>query len=248
MKPDVRCTPALLVLLLATAPALAQPAGPTAKERVVGILEVRGPTPEVEAAFEKSLEEQLDTTQYWLAPRKKMRERLNNSTKWTAGCVVGDCLAEVKVQTNAEIVILAALEGSGTTFGFVVTLVRTDNGRVLLQEAERCDVCTLNEAMTAATLATIKLLNAVPDKLPDETAQYRLERELAVDAVERKRTAAARRHKRIGVTLTITGLVIAAAGGALYALKSDDDLGEYALIGGAAGAGLAAGGLLSIAF
>lgn len=144
--------------------------------------------------------------------------------------------------------ILAALEGSGTTFGFVVTLVRTDNGRVLLQEAERCDVCTLNEAMTAATLATIKLLNAVPDKLPDETAQYRLERELAVDAVERKRTAAARRHKRIGVTLTITGLVIAAAGGALYALKSDDDLGEYALIGGAAGAGLAAGGLLSIAF
>ena len=137
---------------------------PTGKERIVGILDVRGPTAADEATFERNLEEQLDTNTYWLAPRAIMRERLRNSTKWTEGCVVHHCLQEVKVQTNADVVILAALTGSGTSFGFVVTVLRTDTGKVVAQETERCDVCTFNETMNAAVLATIKLLNGVPDK------------------------------------------------------------------------------------
>ena len=63
--------------------------------------------------------------------------------KWTEGCVVGACLSEVRAQTGAELVLLAALTGSGTSFGYVVTLVRTDTGRVLAQESDRCDVCTV---------------------------------------------------------------------------------------------------------
>ncbi|HLL25452.1 MAG TPA: hypothetical protein VK427_25120, partial [Kofleriaceae bacterium] len=55
-------------------------APPSGKERIVGILEVRGPTPADEATFEKNLEEQLDTSAYWLAPRAIMRERLRAST------------------------------------------------------------------------------------------------------------------------------------------------------------------------
>ena len=44
------------------------------------------------------------------------------------------------------------LTGSGTSFGYAVTVVRTDNGRVLAQESSRCDVCMVKEAMTEATL------------------------------------------------------------------------------------------------
>ena len=63
-----------------------------------------------------------------------MHEMMANSTKWTEGCVVGSCLHEVKTQTGAELVLLAALTGSGTSFGYVVTLVRTDTGRMLAQD------------------------------------------------------------------------------------------------------------------
>jgi hypothetical protein len=238
------------VMLLAGVAHADAPKGPTGKQRIVGILEVRGPTPHDEAAFEKNLEQQLDTNQYWLAPRAKMRERLRNSTKWTEGCVVHHCLSEVKVQTNAELVILAALTGSGTSFGFVVTLVRTDTGRVVSQESERCDVCTLNETMNAATLATIKLLNALPDRLPDETAQQGAAVDLAIGTamapVQSKLVAERRTTTRAGITLTVVGLVAAAAGTAAYLLQ--DDRPDYGLVAAAAGGGLAAGGIIVLAF
>ncbi len=225
-------------------------AQPTGKQRIVGILEVRGPTPHDEAAFEKNLEQQLDTNQYWLAPRAKMRERLRNSTKWTEGCLVHHCLAEVKVQTNAELVILAALTGSGTSFGFVVTLVRTDTGRVVSQESERCDVCTLNETMNAATSATIKLLNAVPDRLPDETAQQGAAVDLAVGLatapMHRQLVREERTTTRVGIRLTVVGLIAAVTGGAIYFLQ--DERPASGLVLGAAGGGLAASGIIVLAF
>src|SRR5262249_60418341 len=101
-------------------------------------------------------------------PRPGTREAMANSPKWTERCVVGQCLQEVRTQTRADLVLLAALTGSGTSFGYVVTLVRTDTGRVLAQEQERCDVCTVSEALSAATLATVKILNAVPERLPEQ--------------------------------------------------------------------------------
>lgn len=227
----------------------ADKADPSGKQRIVGILDVRGPTPADEAAFEKKLENQLDTNQYWLAPRAKMRERLRNSTKWTEGCLVHHCLVEAKVQTGAELVLLAALDGKGTSFGFVVTLVRTDTGKVIAQESERCDVCTFTETVNAATLATIKLLNAVPEQLPDETAQAGAAVDLAVDAavrpVEQRLAHAQRGHTRTGIALTLVGLAAAAGGTALYLLADEPD---YAIAAAAAGGGLALGGLAVLTF
>jgi len=147
-------------------------APPSANQRIVGVLDVRveGVPPEIAAQFQQQLEAQVDTKHFWLAPRSRMHEMMTNSTKWTEGCVIGKCLSEVKRQTNADLVLLAALTGAGTSFGYVVTLVRTDTGLVLAQESERCDVCTVSEALANATLATVKILDAVPDQLPDEHA------------------------------------------------------------------------------
>jgi hypothetical protein len=224
---------------------------PTGKERIVGILDVRGPTPSDEATFEKNLEEQLDTNTFWLAPRAIMRERLRNSTKWTEGCIVHHCLQEVKVQTNAQLVILAALTGSGTSFGFVVTVLRTDTGKVVAQEAERCDVCTFNETMNAAVLATIRLLTSVPDKLPDEAAEQAAAVDLAVRnavaPVEKKLTAAEKQsnHRPLGLALTLVGLAVAGGGAAWYFA---DDKNKAGLITAAGGGGLAAGGIGVLVF
>ena len=223
---------------------------PTGKERIIGILDVRGPTPADETTFEKNLEDQLDTNTYWLAPRAIMRERLRNSTKWTEGCLVHHCLQEVKVQTNAELVILAALTGSGTSFGFVVTVLRTDTGKVVAQESERCDVCTFNETMNAAVVATIKLLHEIPTKLPDEGAQQGAAVDLAVQnavkPLEQKLAARGNgRGRGVGVVLTVLGLAVAGGGVAWYFL---DDKNEMGLATATGGGGLALGGIGVLAF
>lgn len=224
---------------------------PTGKERIIGILDVRGPTAADEATFERNLEDQLDANTYWLAPRAIMRERLRNSTKWTEGCIVHHCLQEVKVQTNAELVILAALTGSGTSFGFVVTVVRTDTGKVVAQESERCDVCTFNETMNAAVLATIRLLTGVPDTLPDEGAQAGAAVDLAVQnamkpleqklATEQKKDT----DNKLGIVMTVLGLAVAGGGAAWYFADDKNTMGLATATGGG---GLALGGIGVLAF
>ena len=220
---------------------------PPEKRRMVGILDVRvdGVPNEIKAQFERGLEEQLDTKIYWVSSRAQMRERMKFSTKWTEGCLVGDCLAELRTQTRAELVLLAAFNGSGTSFGHVVTIVRTDNGRVLSQESGRCEVCTVNEAMTEATLATMRLLNAVPDKLPDEAGDHSVAMDLVAATSKTALSAVHGSVRRRGIALTVVGLVAAGAGIATYVLQ---DKPAYAVAITAAGGGLLLGGVVVLTF
>jgi hypothetical protein len=232
----------------AVKPAVVSTSGtPPEQRRMVGILDVRvdGVSDAVKVQFERGLEEQLDTKIFWLSSRAQMRERMKFSTKWTEGCLVGACLAELRTQTNAEIVLLAAFNGSGTSFGHVVTIVRTDTGRVLSQESGRCEVCTVNEAMAEATLSVLRLLNAVPDKLPDEAGDHSVAMDL-VTATSKKQLAEARRSsRRRGIALTVIGLAVAGGGLATYVLKDKPD---YALAITAAGGGLLLGGVVVLTF
>jgi hypothetical protein len=223
------------------------PPGPGDKRRIVGILEVRveGVPREIQRQFQSDLEKQLDSREYWLAPQQRIREMMANSTKWTEGCLVGLCLNELKVQTGAELVLLAAITGSGTSFGYVVTLVRTDTGRMLAQEASRCEVCTVNEALASATLAAVKLLTAVPDKLPDEAAEQSAALDVATSKLKAENAAAQRRNRRLGIGLTLTGLVAAGAGMTLYLAM---DRPAYALGIAGAGAGSVLGGVVVLTF
>ena len=219
----------------------------TPNQKIVGVLDVRveGVPPEIAAQFQQQLEAQVDTKHFWLAPRSRVHEMMANSTKWTEGCVVGACLGEIRRQTNAELVLLAALTGSGTSFGYVVTLVRTDTGRVLAQESERCDVCTVSEAVSNATAATVKILNAVPAQLPDEQAAHR-EQLAAISEKAEHDVAEAKHHPRaIATGLLVTGLVVAAGGAAAYFSQNHPD---YALAVTAGGAGVALGGVLALTF
>jgi len=214
--------------------------GSTDSRRIVGILELRvdGVPDEVKDTFQRGLEEKLDPRRYVLTDRARMKQMMMHSTKWTDGCVVGQCLAEVRVQTRADLVVLAALTGSGTSFGYVVTVVRTDTGRVLRQESERCDVCTVNEAMGKAMRATSTLLDKLPDRLPDEAAEQDAMRDREVGKVKQELAARDRRSTRVGIALTAVGLAAAVGGGVLYAL--DEKTSATMMVAGG-GAALASG-------
>jgi hypothetical protein len=239
----MRVLAVLAALAMTAAPAAAQPAD----KRIVGILDVRveGVPKEIARQFQADLEKQLASTTYWLATQQRMRELMGNSTKWTEGCVVGACLAEVKTQTGADLVLLASITGSGTSFGHVVTLVSTHSGRYLAQDASRCEVCTVKEALTNATLAAAQLLTALPAEPPDEDAAQTAKLDLATTKLHAAHAATRQRHRIVGIAMTLTGVVVAGAGMTLYLAM---DRSDGALAGAGLGAGLALGGVVALTF
>lgn len=247
---SLRLVWALALLVIATTTASAEKTRKAAagdKRRIVAILDVRvtGVPDQIAAQFQTDLEKQLDSNEYWLAPRARVTELMANSTRWTEGCVVGKCLNEVRVQTGAELVLLAAITGANTSFGYVVSLVRTDTGQIVSQASDRCDVCTVNEALTSATLAALELVTAVPDTLTDETAaaNARIARMAATHATTLAKSK--RRHRAVAIGTVLTGIVIAGIGSALYYVA---DRPTYALATAAAGGGLMVGGVLALNF
>jgi hypothetical protein len=212
------------------------------QRRIVGVLDIRvdGAPPEVGVQFQRDLEAKVDPKRYFLAPRVRMHDRMTSSTKWTEGCVVGDCLREVKVQTNADVVLLASMTGSGTSYGWVVTLVGTEHGKVVGQTSERCDVCTVSEALNAATRATLMLLDHLPADLHADAQTA-----APVTPIEPAPPPARDTHGVLGTALTIAGLAVAAAGTAYYFAESHDKNG---LVVAGIGGGLLVGGVVTLAF
>jgi hypothetical protein len=221
---------------------------PADRRRTVSLLDVRieGLPEDVKDSYRRQLEEQIDTKRYRLADREVMRQALLRSTKWTDGCLVGRCLGAIRTLTGAELVLLVALSGSGTSFGYVVTLIRTDTGHVVDQESDRCDVCRVNEVLRGATLAAVDLLNKAPDLLPDEAAEQAARVDHAVGTLQGEIAEHDHHTTRIGIALLAVGLVGAITGGALY--LSDDSRPSYALATAAGGLALATGGVVVLTF
>ena len=208
---------------------------------VIAVLDVRidGTPPDVGAQFQKALDAQIDPKHFFVAPRSQIHEIMASSTRWTDGCDIGPCLQDLRKQTRASIALLASLTGSGTSFAWVITLARTDSGNVLSQRAERCDVCTVDEALRNATRATIDLLSAVPEPLPDEHP--------APPPPAPDDKTAAMHHTRVvtGIGMLVAGVVAAAAGTAVYYAENHSSVG----IGvGGVGAGLLVGSLVTFTF
>jgi hypothetical protein len=211
--------------------AVSDPAG----KKIVGILEVRvdGVSPTVAERFEASIEEGLSSAEIWIATRKRLREMLAG-TSWSEGCVFGPCLAEVKRQTGADMVVVAYFQGRGSSYRFVVSLVDTATGGVREQTAERCEVCTLSEALDAAALATIGLVHGAAPAGTRPPPPPRVE----PPPPRRHGRRAARR-----TALVLAGAALVAGGVGGYFLRKDDDDIGYASIG-AAGSLAAAGAVV----
>jgi len=223
---------------------------PGDKRRSIAVLEVKlgeGVPADVAQQFQHDLDKMVDPQHYFLAPRYAVHELMTNSTHWVDGCVLGPCIREVRTQTQADVALIASLTGSGTSFGSVITLVRTDSGRVLSQEIRRCDVCTISEAVKTATQTAIAQLSGIPEVLPDDTAVTR-------DAVDATRAPLEKKieqlerdshHGGTGLAMLIGGLAAIGAGIALYELENH---ASYGVTAAGLGAGLALGGVVVLTF
>jgi hypothetical protein len=243
---------ALAVVLLCTAGAAfgsdARTDAPPPNRKIIGILDVRveGMPAEAAARFEAKLESQLDTGHYWLAPRKRMEELLAGLSTWSEGCLSGPCLAQVKNQTGASMVLTVYFHGSGTSFSSVITLLRTDTGEVVTQHSERCEVCTVNEAVDQSILATMGLVGTAPDDLPDDLRDTDRKIATAVKPLRVAMKQVQQQQRSIGVRLTLVGAATLSAGIAIRLLYKDKASASYGVMG--AGAGIALSGLTVLTF
>jgi hypothetical protein len=232
----VRRAAAVLIVLLWPATALAEPA-------IVGLLDVRadGVSDVVKATFSEAVEEGLaGADDFQPASNVRMRQMLAAST-WSAGCIVGPCLAEVRAQTDAGYVVNAAVTGTGESYRFTITLIETGKGEVVRQMSETCPACTVEDLASAATLATIELINSVDvnEPAPADPA-------LEVAGLRRRVHRHARMVRRTGVLVVGMGLLTAA--GALYFIHKDDlDVG-YPLLGATAGLAVSGAVMFGLSF
>ena len=201
-----------------------------ANKTAVGILSVQtsGVSKTVAGQFELELEESLGEGGFRLIDRETLRERLVDSD-YVEGCTFGPCLSEVRAATGVPLVLVAHIEKVGSSFNLVITLIDTKTGMYTSQVAQPCEVCTIDEAVKTATLATIALIKGVGGA---EVSEF------SSSAVATTDLSSYHKSKLVRRTLTRTGLIflgagIVASGLAAYLWKSDNDTG--ALIGSSAG-------------
>jgi hypothetical protein len=220
---------------------IAAPVKQAPKRKIVGILDVRveGVSPTAAERFESGIEEGLGSTEYWVATRKRMREILAGSG-WSEGCDFGPCLAEVKKQTGADLIVDAYFQGAGSSYRFVVTLVDTATGTVTAQVADHCDVCTLTEALDSAALATIGLEHGAEGQVPVAAAH---EPSAVIDHTD---AHAGRSMRRTALLLIGAGAIL--GGTAAYFLHTGDDKLGYAAGGAAGGLGVAGIAVVALSF
>jgi hypothetical protein len=209
--------------------------------KIVGILDVRvdGVSPTAAERFETGIEEGLGSTEYWVATRKRMREILAGSG-WSEGCDFGPCLAEVKKQTGADLIVDAYFQGTGSSYRFVVTLVDTATGTVTAQVADHCDVCTLTEALDSAALATIGLVHGAEGQVPVAAAH------VPPAVIDHTNAHAGRSMRRTALLLIGAGAIL--GGTAAYFLHTGDDKLGYAAGGAAGGLGVAGIAVVALSF
>jgi hypothetical protein len=227
-------------LLVAAALALAAPAAADPSARLIGVLRIdaSGVSDTAEQRFEQGVVDGLTGAGFRVMDRTSFQRALAGSAGYVGGCTFGPCLRAVQETTGVDTVLVARIEGVGRTYGFVVSLLDTRTGRLSAQVAQRCPVCTVEDAITTATLSAVELVlgeggaaSASPVRIapPDRAAS---------------RVAVARSLRRFGWTGLVLGLGAAAVGG--VALARDEPTWGAGLIG--AGAALATGGAVMIGF
>jgi hypothetical protein len=225
---------AALIVVLTTSTASADPA-------VVGLLDLRGSGVDdtVLQKFGDAVEDGLEGGKdFQAAPRDRMQQMLSTSN-WSPACTVGPCLSEVASQTGADYVVTAGVTGSGESYRFTITLVGTKTGDVVRQISQSCPACTVEDLASAATLATIELINGVDSAAPKRPTTV----PIAQLREAQQRAAHHASVLRKTAVLVIGVAILTGALGGYFANKGRTDVG-YPLLGTTAG--LAASGVVML--
>lgn len=183
--------------------------------------------------FEQSVEETLSDVGRRVVRSKWIAAKLARSD-YVAGCTFGPCMKEVRRAIGLERVLVARIEGAGQSYSVVVSLIDTEDGRLVSQVAQSCPVCTVEEAISTATLAVVELVN--------EKTEAAVAPAAAVDVEARARMERKQRHvRRAGWAFLAVGLI--AGGVGAYLVSQDEEAGAPTV---GAGGGLAVAGLATL--
>ena len=243
----MRLVPATsLALVCALAGSVAADTGArAAATEPIGVLEVatRGVSEAAGDKFEQSVEETLAGVGFRVMRSQTVQEKLAG-TNYIAGCTVGPCMKEVLARTGLHRVLVARIQGNGQSYSVVVSLVDTATGELVSQVAQSCPVCTVEEAISTATLATVELLTARPRSAEGKRARAmaraaRDSERAAGDATLERRQARAR---RFGWVFLVGGAAAAGLGVGLIA----SDRREVGSASAGLGGGLAVAGVTAL--
>src|SRR5690349_13233657 len=160
MRPEPARAPGCLIaaaLVLATpfvtpsrAAADGEPAPSPPVDEVIGILDVRaeGISETASDLLTREIASAVSGSGYIPVMPERLREVMV-TTPWNGACLVGPCLAELHRAADVGLVLEAYLVSVGDNFDYVVTLLDTREGVPIGQLQRTCDVCTLQEALTA---------------------------------------------------------------------------------------------------
>jgi hypothetical protein len=200
-----------------------------ANDNRVGILRIdtEGVSDTVALQFEQEIVSALEGVGFEVTNRADLLAALANSD-FIDGCSFGPCLRAVHEATGLELVLTARIQGEGSSFSVIVSLIDTRTGFHTSQDAQKCAVCTLDEAISTASLATVGMATgtggaAVADPSGDPTRPV-----TSAKKVNKNKAIL----KRSGLIFIGTGAV-AAFLGAYFTSAEDETLGAVGLVSGA---------------
>lgn len=209
----------------------------SARPNLVGILSIdtKGVSDVAAEQFEAEVEDALEGMGMQSVDRASLKERLAGS-EFLEGCFFGPCLRSLRAATGVPVVLVARIQGEGSNYSFVITLVDTETGLFTSQVSQTCAVCTIEEAISTATLSTISLLTGtggarVNEASSDEPAPAELE-------ARQQRRQGKSSLRRSGLIFLGTGVAAAAIGGLMWR----DDRSGLGIAGVSTGAALVTGG------
>src|SRR5262245_55610197 len=152
---------ALVILACVAWPARAAGEQARADAEPIGVLEVATPGVSQTAGdkFEQSVEETLAGVGFRVVRSSTVQQQLVG-TNYVAGCTFGPCMKEVLARTGLRRVLVARIQGAGQSYSVVVSLIDTRNGNLVSQVAQSCPVCTVEEAISTATLVVVELVTS----------------------------------------------------------------------------------------
>ena len=222
-----------------------EPSADEAQAPIVGILNVAtdGVSRAAATKFEASLEEGLKLHGLAVATRSQMRKMLRGSD-YLDGCLFGPCLQQIYRTTEGRVtlVLVARIVREGSSYRFLVSLLDTKTGTPTAQMPTGCTVCTVEEAIAAATLAVVELV-AGTDNVAILSPDGPIGAGGAADDSESS-WSTSKQARILGYTMLGVGVTAAVASGLLFSM--DRPRAGSGFLGASIGLGIGGASMLVV--
>lgn len=215
-----------VALVVTSVPALAD---------TVAMLELTGTDVPEEALkrFEESLHEGLEGAGYEVKSRSKIAAALKKS-EFVSGCTFGPCMRVLRQVTGVDRAVVVHVQGLGSSYTFVASLVETKRGRLEVQVSETCAACSIDDAAATASMVGSSLLLKEGGVSGEDGSSN-----LTSSSGSAGRDRSAGSGLRVASYVFMGASVVAGAAGAYFLADDDRDRGLPLVVG--AGTGLVSG-------